>query len=455
MKLWDKGYALDAAIEKFTIGKDRELDLLLAPYDILGTMAHVKMLASVGLLSEADRDQVLPELKKLYAKASDGSFVIEEGIEDVHSQVELELTRVLGDVGKKVHTGRSRNDQVLLDVKLFTRAAIEKTVGKVQTLFAHLQARSEKLKDVLMPGYTHLQVAMPSSFGLWLGAYAERLTDDLTLLHAAWEQADRNPLGAAAGYGSSAPLDRMLTTQLLGFFEPDYNAVSAMMGRGKLEWTVTVAYAGLAQTLGRFAADGCLFMSQNFGFIHLPDNLTTGSSIMPHKKNPDVFELVRAHCNRMQGIPAALQAILGNLPSGYFRDFQLTKEVYLPLFDEMDQVLDILDYAVCHLSVEKDLMSKPLYATAFTVETVNRLVAAGVPFREAYRQVGEAVQNGTFQPDPSLLGEDGKVTPASLGHCHIGSVGNLCNEAVATRMAAIVGRFPFARVQAALSALLQ
>ena len=351
MKLWDKGYALDAAIEKFTIGKDRELDLLLAPYDILGTMAHVKMLASVGLLSEADRDQVLPELKKLYAKASDGSFVIEEGIEDVHSQVELELTRVLGDVGKKVHTGRSRNDQVLLDVKLFTRAALEKTVGKVQALFAHLQARSEELKDVLMPGYTHLQVAMPSSFGLWLGAYAERLTDDLTLLYAAWEQADRNPLGAAAGYGSSAPLDRMLTTQLLGFSEPDYNAVSAMMGRGKLEWTVSVAYAGLAQTLGRFAADGCLFMSQNFGFIHLPDNLTTGSSIMPHKKNPDVFELVRAHCNRMQGIPAALQAILGNLPSGYFRDFQLTQEVYLPLFEEMDQVLDILDYAVCHLTV--------------------------------------------------------------------------------------------------------
>ena len=455
MKLWDKGYALDAAIEKFTIGKDRELDLLLAPYDILGTMAHVKMLTSVGLLSEADRDLVLPELKKLYTKACDGSFVIEEGIEDVHSQVELALTRVLGDVGKKVHTGRSRNDQVLLDVKLFTRAAMEKTVGKVQILFAHLQARSEELKDVLMPGYTHLQVAMPSSFGLWLGAYAERLTDDLTLLHAAWEQADRNPLGAAAGYGSSAPLDRMLTTQLLGFAEPDYNAVSAMMGRGKLEWTVAVAYAGLAQTLGRFAADGCLFMSQNFGFIHLPDNLTTGSSIMPHKKNPDVFELVRAHCNRMQGIPAALQAILGNLPSGYFRDFQLTKEVYLPLFEEMDQVLDILDYAVCHLTVEKDLMSKPLYATAFTVETVNRLVAAGVPFREAYRQVGEAVQNGAFQPDPSLLGEDGKVTPASLGHSHVGSVGNLCNEAVAARMAAIVGRFPFARVQTALSALLQ
>ena len=448
MKLWDKGYALDAAIEAFTIGKDRELDLLLAPYDILGTMAHVTMLASAGLLPEADRDRILPQLRALHAKATAGTFVIEEGIEDVHSQVEMELTRTLGDLGKKVHTGRSRNDQVLLDVKLFTRAAIARTVGKVQTLFAHLQERSEVLSDVLMPGYTHLQVAMPSSFGLWLGAYAERLTDDLVLLHAAWEQADRNPLGAAAGYGSSAPLDRALTTRLLGFSEPDYNSVHAMMGRGKLEWTVAVAYAGLAQTLGRFAADGCLFMSQNFGFIHLPDNLTTGSSIMPHKKNPDVFELVRAHCNRIQSVPASLQAILGNLPSGYFRDFQLTKEVYLPLFAETDQVLDILDYAVCRMEVETDLMSKPLYAAAFSVEAVNRLVAEGVPFRDAYRQVGAAVQDGTFQPF--------EQTPSAhaLGHTHIGSVGNLCNDRIAARMQAVVARFPFERVRKALEALL-
>ena len=454
-KLWTKNVSMTKEIEKFTVGRDREMDLYLAKYDVLGSMAHITMLQSIDLLTADELKVLLKELKAIYQQAEKGEFVIEEGVEDVHSQVEMLLTRKLGDIGKKIHSGRSRNDQVLVDLKLFIRDQIKEIAGLVKNLFDELITQSERYKNVLMPGYTHLQVAMPSSFGLWLGAYAERLTDDLTLLHAAWEQADRNPLGAAAGYGSSAPLDRMLTTQLLGFSEPDYNAVSAMMGRGKLEWTVAVAYAGLAQTLGRFAADGCLFMSQNFGFIHLPDNLTTGSSIMSHKKNPDVFELVRAHCNRMQGIPAALQAILGNLPSGYFRDFQLTKEVYLPLFDEMDQVLDILDYAVCHMSVEKDLMSKPLYATAFTVETVNRLVAAGVPFREAYRQVGEAVLNGTFQPDPSLLGEDGKVTPASLGHCHIGSVGNLCNEAVATRMAAIVGRFPFARVQAALSALLQ
>ena len=455
MKLWSKGFEINKEIERFTVGRDREMDLYLAKYDVMGSMAHITMLNSIGLIADDELPQLLRELRKIYDICEKGEFVIEDDIEDVHSEVELMLTRALGDMGKKIHSGRSRNDQVLVDLKLFTRAKLREVVDEVKTLFDELIQQSEANKDVLMPGYTHLQVAMPSSFGLWLGAYAERLTDDLTLLHAAWEQADRNPLGAAAGYGSSAPLDRMLTTQLLGFSEPDYNAVSAMMGRGKLEWTVSVAYAGLAQTLGRFAADGCLFMSQNFGFIHLPDNLTTGSSIMPHKKNPDVFELVRAHCNRMQGIPAALQAILGNLPSGYFRDFQLTKEVYLPLFEEMDQVLDILDYAVCHLTVEKDLLSRPLYATAFTVETVNRLVAAGVPFREAYRQVGEAVQNGTFQPDPSLVGEDGRVTPATLGHSHLGSVGNPGNEAVATRMAALLARFPFARVQAALSALLQ
>lgn len=453
MKLWDKGIGLDAAIEAFTVGKDRELDLLLAPYDIKGTMAHVTMLAAVGLLTEEERDLLLPELRKLHGKAVEGSFVIEEGIEDVHSQVELELTRSLGDIGKKVHTGRSRNDQVLLDVKLFTRAAIEKTVGKVRTLFGHFQQRSEELSEVLIPGYTHLQVAMPSSFGLWFGAYAERLTDDLLLLHAAWEQADRNPLGAAAGYGSSAPLDRAMTTRLLGFSEPDYNVVHAMMGRGRLEWTVAVAYASLAQTLGRFAMDSCLYISQNFGFIHLPDNLTTGSSIMPHKKNPDVFELVRSHCNRIQGIAPTIQAMTGNLPSGYFRDMQLIKEMYLPLFGEMDQVLDILDYAVCNLTVEKDLMERPLYAAAFSVETVNRLAAAGVPFREAYRQVGAAIQEGSFQPSPDLVGPDGKVTASSLGHTHIGSTGNLCNDKIAARMDAVLARFPFERVRSAMEAL--
>ena len=462
MKLWDKGYTLDKAIEEFTVGKDRELDLLLAPFDILGTMAHVTMLASVGLLSEADRDVLLPELRRLHGKAAAGAFVIEEGIEDVHSQVELELTRALGDIGKKVHTGRSRNDQIMLDIKLFTRSAIESTVGRVRTLFGHILERSEELKDVLMPGYTHLQVAMPSSFGLWLGAYAEGLADDLFLLHAAWELADRNPLGAAAGYGSSAPLDRDLTTSLLGFAGLDINAVHAMLGRGKFEWTVATAYASLAQTLGRFAADGCLFMSQNFGFIHLPDNLTTGSSIMPHKKNPDVFELIRSHCNRLQGIPDTIRGMVGNLPSGYFRDMQLIKEVYLPLFAEMDQVLDILDYAVCRMTVEKDLMSKPLYATAFSVEQVNRLVAAGVPFREAYRQVADAISAGTFRPDlgspsavsPNAAGTHAGPSASDLGHTHIGSVGNLANDRVAAKMEAVVAAFSFAKVQAAVDALL-
>ena len=464
MKLWDKGYTLDKAIEEFTVGKDRELDLLLAPSDILGTMAHVTMLASVGLLSVEDRDRLLPELRKLHGKAVSGGFVIEEGIEDVHSQVELELTRALGDIGRKVHTGRSRNDQIMLDIKLFTRSAIESTVGKVRTLFGHMLERSEELKEVLMPGYTHLQVAMPSSFGLWLGAYAEGLADDLFLLHAAWELADRNPLGAAAGYGSSAPLDRDLTTRLLGFAGLDVNAVHAMLGRGKFEWTVATAYASLAQTLGRFAADGCLFMSQNFGFIHLPDNLTTGSSIMPHKKNPDVFELIRSHCNRLQGVPDTIRGMVGNLPSGYFRDMQLIKEVYLPLFAEMDQVLDILDYAVCRMTVERDLMAKPLYATAFSVEQVNRLVAAGVPFRDAYRRVADSISSGSFRPDfgaaasaadAAVVNADPSApTAADIGHTHIGSVGNLANDRIAAKMDAILASFSFGKVRAALESLL-
>ena len=473
MKLWDKGYTLDKSIEDFTVGKDRELDLLLAPSDILGTMAHVTMLAAVGLLSGADRDLLLPELRRLYGKAVSGGFVIEEGIEDVHSQVELELTRALGDVGKKVHTGRSRNDQIMLDLKLFTRTAIASTVEKVRTLFGHMLERSEELKEVLMPGYTHLQVAMPSSFGLWFGAYAEGLADDLLLLHAAWERADRNPLGAAAGYGSSAPLDREMTTRLLGFADLDVNAVHAMLGRGKFEWTVATAYASLAQTLGRFAADGCMFMSQNFGFIHLPDNLTTGSSIMPHKKNPDVFELIRSHCNRIQGIPDTIRGMVGNLPSGYFRDMQLIKEVYLPLFGEMDQVLDILDYAVCRMTVERDLMARPLYATAFSVEQVNRLVADGVPFREAYRRVADAISAGTFRPSfgpasasapdaaagSSLSGtapfRAGSAPAASdLGHTHIGSVGHPGNDRIAAKMDAILAAFSFDKVRTALDALL-
>ena len=441
MKLWDKGYSLDKRIERFTVGKDRELDLLIAPYDIMGTLAHVKMLGQVGLIPSDEVERILPELRKLFRKAAEGDFVIEEGVEDVHSQVELELTRALGETGKKVHTGRSRNDQVLVDLKLYARARLEQTVGKAERLFKTLQRRSEENKDVLMPGYTHLQVAMPSSFGLWFGAYAESLTDDMVLLKAAWDIVDRNPLGSAAGYGSSAPLDRVATTRFLGFADLDYNAVYAQMGRGRMERQVAFAYASLAETVGKLAADCCLFNSQNFGFVTLPDNLTTGSSIMPHKKNPDVFELLRASCNRLQGLPGTIRFITGNLPSGYFRDLQLLKEEFLPLFDRMDDILDIADYAVSAMRVREGLMDDPRYALSFSVEEVNRRAAAGVPFRDAYRQVADEIAAGTFRFE------------GTLHHTHAGSIGNLCNDAVAARMDALVTSFPFGEVHAALDAL--
>lgn len=415
MKIWDKGFDNDPRIDAFTVGRDRELDLLLAPYDIEGTMAHITMLSEVGLLLPEELAILLPELEKLHQEALEGRFVIHG--EDVHSEVEARL----GPLGKKVHTGRSRNDQVALDIKLFTRARMRVTLEKVTRLFELFVRRADELKDVLMPGYTHLQVAMPSSFGLWLGAYAECLCDDLTLLKAAWEVNDRNPLGSAAGYGSSAPLNRTRTTQLLGFSSLAYNSIYAQMGRGRTELAVANAYASLAATLGHFATDCCLFSSQNFGFIHLPDAFTTGSSIMPQKKNPDVFELVRAHCNRLQGIPNDIRLITGNLPSGYFRDLQLLKELYLPLFDEMDSCLDILLYAIPGITVSTDLMALPLYEQAFCVEEVNRLVDSGVPFRDAYRQVGQAVQNGTFH----FHGE--------LHHTHEGSIGQLCLKEIQER----------------------
>ncbi len=429
MKIWNKGFDNDAQIDAFTVGRDRELDLMLAPFDIEGTIAHITMLSQVGLLSADDLALLLPELRKLHQEALDGKFTISG--EDVHSEVEARLTEKLGEVGKKVHTGRSRNDQVALDVKLFTRARIRATVEKVSQLFALLQKRSEGLKDVLMPGYTHLQVAMPSSFGLWFGAYAESLCDDLVFLKAAWNVTDRNPLGSAAGYGSSAPLDRESTTKLLGFKDLAYNSVYAQMGRGRCERMVAFAYACLAETLGKFATDGCLFVSQNFGFLKLPDAYTTGSSIMPQKKNPDVFELVRAHCNRIQGIPGDIRLITGNLPSGYFRDLQLLKELYLPLFDEMDSCLDILLYAIPGIQVSTNLMSLPLYEQAFCVEEVNRLVSTGVPFRDAYRQIGQAVQNGSFH----FSGE--------LHHTHKGSIGNLCTAEIADRFHSLRAEFPF------------
>ena len=423
MKIWDKGYDNAPEVDAFTVGKDRELDLLLAPYDIEGTLAHIGMLLKVGLLEADDYARLKPALEALHQEALEGRFVIHG--EDVHSEVEARL----GPLGKKVHTGRSRNDQVAVDIKLFTRARIRKTVEKLSALFDILMQRSDELKDTLMPGYTHLQVAMPSSFGLWLGAYAESLCDDLVMLKAAWDVNDRNPLGSAAGYGSSAPLDRELTTRTLDFGSLAYNSIYAQMGRGRCERMVAFAYACVAETLGKFATDCCLFTSQNFGFIKLPDAYTTGSSIMPQKKNPDVFELVRAHCNRLQGIPNDIRLITGNLPSGYARDMQLLKELYLPLFDELDSCLDMLIFALPGISVSTDLMSKPLYEQAFCVEEVNRLVESGVAFRDAYRQVGAAVQDGTFH-------YSGK-----LQHTHLGSIGNLCLPQIRARFQTLLEKF--------------
>lgn len=443
MKLWDKGYSEDERIDRFTVGRDRELDLHLAPFDVLGTMAHITMLETIGLLEKSELDALLKELKAIYKTAEEGKFVIEDGIEDVHSQVELMLTRRLGDIGKKVHSGRSRNDQVLLDLKLYIRAQIEDLVGRVSKLFDTLQSQSEKYKDILIPGYTHLQVAMPSSFGLWFGAYAESLTDDMTMLAAAWDVANQNPLGAAAGYGSSFPLNRAMTTRLLGFDDLAYNVVYAQMGRGKTERIVTFALAAIAETIGRLAFDGCLFTSQNFGFIHLPKQMTTGSSIMPHKKNPDVFELVRAHCNKIQGAPNTIRLISGNLPSGYFRDMQIIKEVFIPLFDEIKDCIDITAYAIENIEVERDIMKDPRYKYAFSVEEVNRRALAGTPFRDAYRQVGMEIEQGHFEFN------------GQIHHTHEGSIGNLCNDKIREKMDRVRSRFTFAKVNNAIAALLK
>ena len=441
-KLWDKGYDVDSQIEQFTVGKDRELDIVLAPYDVLGTMAHITMLQEVGLLEKGELDILLPELKKIYQSAVDGTFVIEEDVEDVHSQVELMLTRKLGSVGKKVHTGRSRNDQVLVDLKLYSRDQIKKIAAKVQKLFEVLQTRSEECQGILMPGYTHLQVAMPSSFGMWFGAYAESLTSDMQMLQAAYEVANRNPLGTAAGYGSSAPLDRKLTTKLLGFSDLDYNSVYAQMSRGKTERIIAMALSCIAETVGRLAYDCCLFNSQNFGFVTLPKQMTTGSSIMPHKKNPDVFELLRAHCNRIAGIPGDIRLITGNLPSGYFRDMQLIKELFIPMFDEMSDCLDIACFAIENISVKEGLMDDPRYSLAFSVEKVNALAASGVPFRDAYRQVADEIAAGTFSYD------------GALNHTHEGSIGNLCNDEIAGRMQKLTAQFNFDKVDRAVKSLL-
>ena len=443
MKLWEKNIQVTEEIDRFTVGHDRELDLYLAPYDILGSIAHVCMLHSIHLIADDELPLLLTELKALYHEAAAGRFVIEDGVEDVHSQVELMLTRKLGDVGKKIHSGRSRNDQVLVDLRLFTRDRLRRIAACVQRLFDALLAQSERYKAVLMPGYTHLQVAMPSSFGLWFGAYAESLADDMLLLEAAYRMTNRNPLGSAAGYGSSFPLDRDMTTRLLGFDTMDYNVVYAQMGRGKTERNVAFALAGIAGTVAKLAMDACLFNSQNFGFVTLPPECTTGSSIMPHKKNPDVFELIRARMNRLQALPQQVVLMMNNLPCGYFRDLQEIKEVFLPAFDQAEECLDMATYIVERIRVNEQLMDDARYDAMFSVEEVNRLVAAGMPFRDAYRKVGLDIEAGRFKPCKEVH------------HTHAGSMGNLCNDRIKAFMQGIVSRIDFGRALAAEKALVE
>ena len=417
MKLWDKGYSTDTFVEEFTVGRDRELDLFLAEADVLGNMAHMKMLGSIGLLSAEDCQALEQGLKQIYKQVQAGEFSIEEGVEDVHSQVEFMLTEMCGDAGKRIHTGRSRNDQVMVDIKLFSRSAIIALQQSVKELFATLIAKAEEYKDVLMPGYTHQQVAMPSSFGMWLSAYAEALADDMLMLQAAYKLVNTNPLGSGAGYGSSVPLNRTMTTRLLGFDDLAYNSMYAQMQRGKTERVVLTAIAAIAATVGRLAQDVCLYSCANFGFVKLPDAFTTGSSIMPHKKNPDIFELTRAKCNRMQALPMEVTLVATNLPSGYFRDMQLTKEIYVPAFKEITDVVRMAKAGIEQMWINRDILSNDIYKYLFTVEDVNDAVAKGVPFRDAYREVGMQVQNGTYE-------HDGR----ELNHTHEGSIGNLCLE---------------------------
>lgn len=442
MKLWQKDTSVDKSIERYTVGRDQEMDLYLAKYDVLGSMAHITMLAQVGLLPQDELPILLTELKAIYKEADEGKFVIEEGVEDVHSQVELMLTRKLGDLGKKIHSGRSRNDQVLVDLKLFTRHAIHQLVEQISSLIDTLLAQSERHKEVLMPGYTHLQIAMPSSFGLWFGAYAESLTDDLLLLQSAYKICNRNPLGSAAGYGSSFPLDRELTTNLLGFDSMNYNVVYAQMGRGKMEKTVAFALSGIAATLSKLSFDACLFNSQNFAFIKLPDQFTTGSSIMPHKKNPDVFELSRAKCNKIQGLPQQITLITNNLPSGYFRDLQIIKEIFLPVFDELNDIISMVDSMMSQVVANPSILDDPKYLAIFSVEEVNKRVIEGTPFRDAYKEVGMEIENGTFHPS------------TTLNHTHAGSIGNLCNDRIEMLKSKIIADFNFDQVSKAEKDLL-
>lgn len=429
MKLWDKGFEPDEMIEKFTVGRDRELDLRMARYDVEGSMAHITMLESIGLLTRSELDTLLAALGEIRDQIDRGEFVIEEGVEDVHSQVEFLLTARLGDLGKKIHSGRSRNDQVLVDLKLFMRDELRKIATATGHLFDRLQALSEQYKDVLMPGYTHLQVAMPSSFGLWFGAYAESLADDMQMLVAAYNITNQNPLGSAAGYGSSFPLDRGMTTRLLHFHDLHYNVVAAQMSRGKTERAVAMAISAIASTLGHLAMDICMWMCQNFGFVSFPDEFTTGSSIMPHKKNPDVFEIMRGKCNRLQSIQNEIALLTANLPLGYNRDLQLLKDITFPATTELIECLDMADFMLQHIKVRTDILDDPRYDYLFTVEDVNRLALGGMPFRDAYRKVGMKVQRGEYKPT------------RSVNHTHEGSIGNLCNAEIAAKMQRLMKQF--------------
>lgn len=428
MKLWSKGFEPDKMIEQFTVGNDRELDLRLARYDVQGSMAHIRMLESIGLLKSDELEVLLKALGEIAEVIERGEFRIEDGVEDVHSQVEFMLTARLGDIGKKIHSGRSRNDQVLVDLKLFMRDELRRIAKAVERLFTRLQALSEEHKDKLMPGYTHLQVAMPSSFGLWFGAYAESLVDDMQMLAAAYNVANQNPLGSAAGYGSSFPLDREMTTRLLGFETLHYNVVAAQMSRGKTERAASMAIASIASTLGHLAMDVCMWMCQNFGFVSFPDELTTGSSIMPHKKNPDVFEIMRGKCNRLQAVPNEIALLTANLPLGYNRDLQLLKDIIFPATTELIECLDMAEFMLRHIRVKDGIVNDPRYDYLFTVEEVNRLVLDGMPFREAYKKVGLEVQNGSYSPSRNVR------------HSHSGSIGNLCNDRIAEKFRSIASK---------------
>lgn len=443
MKLWEKGIKTETMVEKFTVGNDVQMDLLLAPFDILGSIAHARMLNRIDLINDQEMADIGKELKQFYLEAKEGKFVIEPGIEDVHSQIELELTRKLGETGKKIHTARSRNDQILLDLKMFIREEIQRIVGLTASLFHSLIRQSNEFKDFLMPGYTHLQIAMPSSFGLWFGAFAESLSDDMQVMLAAFQVANQNPLGSAAGYGSSFPVDRQFTTDLLGFESLHYNSMYAQMGRGKTERIVAFAMSSLAGTISKMANDTCLFTNQNFGFLEMPEEITTGSSIMPHKKNPDVFELLRARCNKIQTLPYEIDRVTANLPSGYFRDYQVIKESFLPAFFSLESCLEVLERMIDRIKPVKGILDKELYKYVFSVEEVNKLVMNGIPFREAYQAVARQIKEGEYNPDHVVK------------HDHEGSIGNLSNDKIELKMDAVLRKFNFGKIDSAYKQLLE